>query len=164
MKERKKNTIIKTTISLLSVDLLVAGLVILLIGPWKFNGEVYNTGNNIPLVVGLVIVLTVLLDFVIGFLLYLSFDELERRKESIKIVKNSLSNRIYKEVIPIKACNYKEFVLNLTKRAKFYAIIGENSHLIIITIQFNEENEREFFDSIDTGYFMEFYKLKDDLE
>ena len=85
---------------------------------------------------------------------------MEMCKESEKYVQQNLSTEYCVEVIPIKDDpEHENFVTKeLVKRAKFYAQIMEDG-TVMISIKFNNENDRIFYGGLEAEYFMTNFKI-----
>ena len=79
-----------------------------------------------------------------------------------KYVLQKLSKTDFTEVIPIKDEPMHENFLTkeLTKRAKFYAIIMSDT-TIMIALQFNHENDKIYYGGLYAENFMEHFKIID---
>lgn len=82
--------------------------------------------------------------------------------ENKKYVLQKLSKTDFTEVIPIKDEPMHENFLTkeLTKRAKFYAIIMSDN-TIMIALQFNHENDKIYYGGLYAENFMEHFKIID---
>ena len=82
--------------------------------------------------------------------------------ENKKYVLQKLSKTDFTEVIPIKDEPMHENFLTkeLTKRAKFYAIIMSDN-TIMITLQFNHENDKIYYGGLYAENFIEHFKIID---
>ena len=148
----KKVALIKTILSIIIVDVLVAVLfyfleTISIEGPpliWKFYFRILA-----------------IVDIVLFFYYYTMAKSDEEMKRSKIFVKKYLSTEEGVEVVPIKVNNYTNFIMNLTDIAKFYAIIETNNKMVIIHIKFNNEKEKRFFEQIELYNFTKYYKIKE---
>ena len=88
------------------------------------------------------------------------FESAEMCKESKKYVQQNLSTEYCIEVIPIKDDpEHENFATKeLVKRAKFYAQIMKDG-TVMISIKFNNENDRIFYEGLEAEYFMTNFKI-----
>lgn len=113
-----------------------------------------------------IIIATLFALFFIGFivpnLLISRLREYNILLENKKFVLQKLSKTDFTEVIPIKDEPMHENFLTkeLTKRAKFYAIIMSDN-TIMITLQFNHENDKIYYGGLYAENFMEHFKIID---
>lgn len=113
-----------------------------------------------------IIIATLFALFFIGFivpnLLISRLREYNILLENKKYVLQKLSKTDFTEVIPIKDEPMHENFLTkeLTKRAKFYAIIMSDN-TIMITLQFNHENDKIYYGGLYAENFMEHFKIID---
>ena len=113
-----------------------------------------------------IIIATLFALFFIGFivpnLLISRLREYNILLENKKFVLQKLSKTDFTEVIPIKDEPMHENFLTkeLTKRAKFYAIIMSDN-TIMITLQFNHENDKIYYVGLYAENFMEHFKIID---
>lgn len=113
-----------------------------------------------------IIIATLFALFFIGFivpnLLISHLREYNILLENKKYVLQKLSKTDFTEVIPIKDEPMHENFLTkeLTKRAKFYAIIMSDN-TIMITLQFNHENDKIYYGGLYAENFMEHFKIID---
>jgi len=111
-----------------------------------------------------IIIATLFALFFIGFivpnLLISRLREYNILLENKKFVLQKLSKTDFTEVIPIKDEPMHENFLTkeLTKRAKFYAIIMSDN-TIMITLQFNHENDKIYYGGLYAENFMEHFKI-----
>ena len=111
-----------------------------------------------------IIIATLFALFFIGFivpnLLISCLREYNILLENKKFVLQKLSKTDFTEVIPIKDEPMHENFLTkeLTKRAKFYAIIMSDN-TIMITLQFNHENDKIYYGGLYAENFMEHFKI-----
>ena len=74
-----------------------------------------------------------------------------------------LSNEKWKEVEVKNAKEYEEFLNQLKKITKFYAIIDESKNSIIVNVVFDNEDidpKKLYFEAISKEDFEKFYKIK----
>ncbi len=113
-----------------------------------------------------IIIATLFALFFIGFivpnLLISRLREYNILLENKKYVLQKLSKTDFTEVIPIKDEPMHENFLTkeLTKRAKFYAIIMSDN-TIMITLQFNHENDKIYYGGLYAENFIEHFKIID---
>lgn len=113
-----------------------------------------------------IIIATLFALFFIGFivpnLLISRLREYNILLENKKYVLQKLSKTDFTEVIPIKDEPMHENFLTkeLTKRAKFYAIIMSDN-TIMIALQFNHENDKIYYGGLYAENFMEHFKIID---
>lgn len=113
-----------------------------------------------------IIIATLFALFFIGFivpnLLISRLREYNILLENKNYVLQKLSKTDFTEVIPIKDEPMHENFLTkeLTKRAKFYAIIMSDN-TIMITLQFNHENDKIYYGGLYAENFMEHFKIID---
>ena len=78
--------------------------------------------------------------FIMYYLFYRFLLGEAKHKLSNNLAKDCLSTTKWVQVIPVKADDYQEFILNeLPKRAKFFAKLRADSDVIDVSIKFNNE-------------------------
>ena len=86
-----------------------------------------------------------------------------RGRSSKKFVKFFLSNEKWKEVEVKNAKEYEEFLNQLKRITKFYAIIDESKNSIIVNVVFDNKDidpKKLYFEAISKEDFEKFYKIK----
>ena len=119
--------------------------------------------NNIVFKIITVLLVIILANFyVISYTIRESVRILEA-ESSKKFVKFFLSNEKWKEVEVKNAKEYEEFLNQLKKITKFYAIIDESKNSIIVNVVFDNKDidpKKLYFEAISKEDFEKFYKIK----
>ena len=105
-------------------------------------------------------IITVLLVIILANFYVISYTI---RESSKKFVKFFLSNEKWKEVEVKNAKEYEEFLNQLKKITKFYAIIDESKNSIIVNVVFDNKDidpKKLYFEAISKEDFEKFYKIK----
>lgn len=96
---------------------------------------------------------------------YLFILEREKAKMFKSLAKDCLSTTKWVQVIPVKADDYREFILNeLPKRGKFFARQREDSDVIDVSLKFDNEQEYIPWEKIDRSLFFIYYSIIEESE
>ena len=104
-------------------------------------------------------IMSIMLFVVMYKLLKFAFVEDEERLISKDFVEKIFSSEDKKEVVPINASEHKEFLLQLTDIAKYYAIINQETGNIDVYVKFDSENEMRYLETQKTDFFMNYYSI-----
>ena len=104
-------------------------------------------------------IMSIMMFFVMYKLLKFAFVEDEERLISKDFVEKIFSSEDKKEVVPIYASEHKEFLLQLTDIAKYYAIINQETGNIDVYVKFDSENEMRYLETQKTDFFMNYYSI-----
>lgn len=123
--------------------------------------SIYSDNFGIHIIIAILFALF-FIGFIVPNLLISRLREYNILLENKKFVLQKLSKTDFTEVIPIKDEPMHENFLTkeLTKRAKFYAIIMSDN-TIMITLQFNHENDKIYYGGLYAENFMEHFKIID---
>lgn len=156
MKGRKTTVETKTRRVTLLMELMLC-IVCLIIFYGKENDNLILANILTIVIIGLVLILS-------GEIFYRVFwkifkDE-EKREESKTLVDKVLSTRQYIAVNPIAATDYEDFILSLTGRAQFYAILSEDDDRVAIFLKFNNEETYILLEKLTKDYFTSYYEIR----
>lgn len=146
----------KTFVALLIMELfIIMGILLILIHN--------SVGNETVLRVSILLVMGNILCIFAKTLIEIAYKSQYSAIESKEYVSKNLYNDYCVEVIPIKDEKMHEKFLTeeLTKRAKFYAQIM-NDETVMISVMFNNENERVFYGGLNASDFKEYFKIKEE--
>ena len=104
-------------------------------------------------------IMSIMMFFVMYKLFKFAFIEDEERLISKDFVEKIFSSEDKTEVVPINASEHKEFLLQLTDIAKYYAIINQETGNIDVYVKFNSENEMRYLETQKTDFFMNYYSI-----
>lgn len=152
---RKRSKVSKKVFKvILLMELFVVATLLLCILPDNYS----NSGGLVNVVI--LLCLGIIIPFAFKPVLTKTFESAEMCKESKKNVQQNLSTEYCVEVIPIKDDpEHENFATKeLVKRAKFYAQIMEDG-TVMISIKFNNENDRIFYEGLEAEYFMTNFKI-----
>lgn len=88
----------------------------------------------------------------------------EVRQLNIALVNECMSFDEFIEVIPIRADEYKEFILGLVDNAKFLAILSKEDEMVEVYVKFNHEEQYRFLEKIEKEDFLHYYKIVEETE
>ena len=88
----------------------------------------------------------------------------EVRQLNIALVNECMSFDEFIEVIPIRADEYKEFILGLVDNAKFLAILSKEDEMVEVYVKFNHEEQYRFLEKIEKEDFLQYYKIVEETE
>lgn len=88
------------------------------------------------------------------------FKDEENWEESKILVDKELSTKQYIAVNPIAATDHEDFILGLTGRAQFYAILSEDDDSVAIFIKFNNEETYILLEKLAKDYFTSYYEIR----
>lgn len=155
---RKRSRILKkVSNTILFMELLVVATILLCV---LFDSCSKSLGMNTVVISVFLLCFGIIIPFAFKPVLISAFENVEMCKESEKYVQQNLSTEYCVEVIPIKDDpEHENFVTKeLVKRAKFYAQIMEDG-TVMISIKFNNENDRIFYGGLEAEYFMANFKI-----
>ena len=110
-------------------------------------------------------VIIILVGFATAYTYYLFLVDKEKGKISAALAEGCLRAETWTEVIPIKADEYKKFILEeLPTKAKFFAKLREDSDIIDVSVQFHNEREYLPLEEIDKRYFLGYYSILEESE
>jgi len=104
-------------------------------------------------------IMSIILFIMMYNILKFAFMEEEERLISKNFVEKNLSSKDKTEVVPINASEHKEFLLNLTNIAKYYAIINQDTGNIYIYVKFNSEKDMRYLETQEMDFFMNYYSI-----
>ena len=119
--------------------------------------------NNIVFKIITVLLVIILANFYVISYTIRESERIIEAESSKKIVKFFLSNEKWKEVEVKNAKEYEEFLNQLKKITKFYAIIDESKNSIIVNVVFDNKDidpKKLYFETISKEDFEKFYKIK----
>ncbi len=136
----------------------IAGVVILLL-----ILSAINPIKDIPIII-MISILGVDSVYIIGYVTFkISIKGIEEETSKMYVNKN-ISEKQYVRVIPIKAMEYEEFIIEkLQKIGKFYAQILDDE-IVRIYIQFDKGENLEKFTDIDKTIFKEYFVITEENE
>ena len=118
--------------------------------------------NNIVFKIITVLLVIILANFYVISYTIRESERIIEAESSKKFVKFFLSNEKWKEVEVKNAKEYEEFLNQLKKITKFYAII-ESKNSIIVNVVFDNKDidpKKLYFEAISKEDFEKFYKIK----
>lgn len=118
----------------------------------------FNKIRGSVLIIGIFIPIIVLL-YIYYFLIIKVYKEQEIEKLNYSLVEGCLSTKSLTEVIPIKVCHYKEFILGLMDIAKFYAKISQEEDDYVEVWGILNQGNSLFFEKVYKGCFLEYYLI-----
>lgn len=155
-KMAKRKALKRTLVIGLIFDVILAGIAL-----WN---TYYSYGVKIVSIAFLQIVI-IIYAFMVFKIYYLFILTREKSKLYGKLAEACLSTTEWTQVIPVKADDYQEFVLNeLPKRAKFFAKIQADSDAIDVSLKFNNEQEYIHWKKICTSLFLSYYSVIEESE
>ena len=102
---------------------------------------------------------------VCSYMYYICAVQQEKEKLNAKLAEGCLRAETWTEVIPIKANEYKKFILEeLPTKAKFFAKLREDSDIIDVSVQFHNEREYSPLEEIGKRYFLGYYSILEESE
>jgi len=119
--------------------------------------------NNILFKIITVLLVIILANFYVISYTIKESERIIEAESSKKFVKFFLSNEKWKEVEVKNAKEYEEFLNQLKKITKFYAIIDESKNSIIVNVVFDNKDidpKKLYFEAISKEDFEKFYKIK----
>lgn len=119
--------------------------------------------NNILFKIITVLLVIILANFYVISYTIRESERIIEAESSKKFVKFFLSNEKWKEVEVKNAKEYEEFLNQLKKITKFYAIIDESKNSIIVNVVFDNKDidpKKLYFETISKEDFEKFYKIK----
>ena len=119
--------------------------------------------NNIVFKIITVLLVIILANFYVISYTIRESERIIEAESSKKFVKFFLSNEKWKEVEVKNAKEYEEFLNQLKKITKFYAIIDESKNSIIVNVVFDNKDidpKKLYFEAISKEDFEKFYKIK----
>ena len=119
--------------------------------------------NNILFKIITVLLVIILANFYVISYTIKESERIIEAESSKKFVKFFLSNEKWKEVEVKNAKEYEEFLNQLKKITKFYAIIDESKNSIIVNVVFDKKDidtKKLYFEAISKEDFEKFYKIK----
>ena len=119
--------------------------------------------NNILFKIITVLLVIILANFYVISYTIKESERIIEAESSKKFVKFFLSNEKWKEVEVTNAKEYEEFLNQLKKITKFYAIIDESKNSIIVNVVFDNKDidtKKLYFEAISKEDFEKFYKIK----
>ena len=119
--------------------------------------------NNILFKIITVLLVIILANFYVISYTIKESERIIEAESSKKFVKFFLSNEKWKEVEVKNAKEYEEFLNQLKKSTKFYAIIDESKNSIIVNVVFDNKDidtKKLYFEAISKEDFEKFYKIK----
>ena len=119
--------------------------------------------NNIVFKIITVLLVIILANFYVISYTIRESERIIEEESSKKFVKFFLSNEKWKEVEVKNAKEYEEFLNQLKKITKFYAIIDESKNSIIVNVVFDNKDidtKKLYFEAISKEDFEKFYKIK----
>lgn len=119
--------------------------------------------NNIVFKIITVLLVIILANFYVISYTIKESERIIEAESSKKFVKFFLSNEKWKEVEVKNAKEYEEFLNQLKKITKFYAIIDESKNSIIVNVVFDNKDidtKKLYFEAISKEDFEKFYKIK----
>lgn len=119
--------------------------------------------NNIVFKIITVLLVIILANFYVISYTIRESERILEAESSKKFVKFFLSNEKWKEVEVKNAKEYEEFLNQLKKITKFYAIIDESKNSIIVNVVFDNKDidpKKLYFETISKEDFEKFYKIK----
>jgi hypothetical protein len=119
--------------------------------------------NNILFKIITVLLVIILANFYVISYTIRESERIIEAESSKKFVKFFLSNEKWKEVEVKNAKEYEEFLNQLKKITKFYAIIDESKNSIIVNVVFDNKDidpKKLYFEAISKEDFEKFYKIK----
>ncbi len=119
--------------------------------------------NNILFKIITVLLVIILANFYVISYTIKESERIIEAESSKNFVKFFLSNEKWKEVEVKNAKEYEEFLNQLKKITKFYAIIDESKNSIIVNVVFDNKDidtKKLYFEAISKEDFEKFYKIK----
>lgn len=134
----------------------------------KTHERPFNNGNYMPFIL-YIICGTLLLDWMVGKLLKITYTEREEWKINEKFVDDVLSTDTYIQVLPnynyVSPKYYYFFKQELPKLAvKYFAILDKENQKVEVFLKFKNNDEYYSLERLDKKDFPKSYKLKENCE
>ncbi len=124
-----------------------------------------NANTDKIIVLTIMQIIIILFGYLIFFPYYQDIIDKEKGKISAALAEGCLRAETWTEVIPIKADEYKKFILEeLPTKAKFFAKLREDSDIIDVSVQFHNEREYLPLEEIGKRYFLGYYSILEESE